>query len=309
MFELNKNRNDKLSHRLWLVIPLFFITLIFFTFLNGYKGIQSLALFDEDQELMIKEWESQNYSKVINITDSVLLTRPLNNMALSLGGFSRFYLAISQIDDEYRTKLLDYSIIQLRKSLLRGKNPIKQRVHYILGKAYYYKGHFYSDLSAYYLELTLKENFIPEDIYEFLGLTYKDLGKYNKSIDFLKMALKFNDTDLLNKAIGQALKDNADFNSALYYLRRAVELSDDDTIKENCLFLQGEIYLGENEFQEAEKVYSEILLLDNENADAHFYLGEVYQNKNDYIQARSEWRKALRADPYHELASKRLKYR
>ena len=50
----------------------------------------------------------------------------------------------------------------------------------------------------------------------------------------------------------------------------------------------------------------EILAIDPNAADAHYYLGEIYSKMNDPIRARAEWRKALAIDGSHYGA--RLRY-
>ena len=42
------------------------------------------------------------------------------------------------------------------------------------------------------------------------------------------------------------------------------------------------------------------------SADAHFYLGELFQERGETERARFEWREAFRIDPNHLEAIQRL---
>ena len=54
------------------------------------------------------------------------------------------------------------------------------------------------------------------------------------------------------------------------------------------------------------KVVKELIKLNENNAGAYFYRGEIFYLKNDLIKARSEWRKTLQIDPSHIKAKKRI---
>ena len=61
----------------------------------------------------------------------------------------------------------------------------------------------------------------------------------------------------------------------------------------------GNIYVEENELSKAEDQYKKVLDLNPESADAHYYLGELYEKLDQSVKARAEWRKVLSIDPSH----------
>ena len=70
--------------------------------------------------------------------------------------------------------------------------------------------------------------------------------------------------------------------------------------------LLGQIYLDEENYQEAEKEYRSMLEIDPNYADAFYGIGVIYESRGELVKARSEWRKALRLDVNHQGAKLRL---
>jgi tetratricopeptide (TPR) repeat protein len=53
------------------------------------------------------------------------------------------------------------------------------------------------------------------------------------------------------------------------------------------------------DFLKAEEQYKEIIKLNPKSANAYFNLGEIYNQLNDMVKARSYWRETLKIDPSH----------
>ncbi len=51
--------------------------------------------------------------------------------------------------------LFDKAVVSLRKALVFNDKNLTSEIYYVLGKAYYHKGHFYTDLAVKYLELSI----------------------------------------------------------------------------------------------------------------------------------------------------------
>ena len=68
----------------------------------------------------------------------------------------------------------------------------------------------------------------------------------------------------------------------------------------------GQIYLEEENYDDAKKEFETILEKDINNADAYYGLGVIYEKQGELVKARAEWRKALRIDVNHQNALKKM---
>lgn len=59
---------------------------------------------------------------------------------------------------------------------------------------------------------------------------------------------------------------------------------------------------SEGDFRSALAKYKEIALLDNENAEAHFKVGELYHQLGELPPAMSAYIRTVDLDPYHKKA-------
>ncbi len=67
-----------------------------------------------------------------------------------------------------------------------------------------------------------------------------------------------------------------------------------------------EISKSRDDYDRAEKHYLSIISDFGENAEVHYQLGELYNQKGDTTRARSEWRTTIKQDPAHAKARARL---
>jgi tetratricopeptide (TPR) repeat protein len=189
---------------------------------------------------------------------------------------------------------------------LYEKPPLPGEIDYVLGKAYYQKGRFYSDLSVRYMSFSLDKNFEGDDSYEYLGLAYNNIGEYDKSITYLLKASEENPSDLLYLVLAQTYYQTGDTAAAEEYLDRSINKSSDAGLTQTARALLGDIYMRRGEYLKAEAQYLKIIEQNPQNADSHFYLGEIYYNLGDPIKARASWRRAIWIDPNHFGAKTRL---
>ena len=87
---------------------------------------------------------------------------------------------------------------------------------------------------------------------------------------------------------------------------RAINKSQDAVLIEKARFLLGDIYFQNKEYIKSEEQYLKVLEGRPQNPDSHFHLGEIYAALGDMVKARASWRKALRIDPNHFGALRRL---
>lgn len=256
-------------------------------------------------------WKAENYQGVYDVSSILLEKNPLNNTAVAFKGYSAFFLALSQTETSISQTYLDEAINNLRiASYYSGKDTLPQ-IYYMLGKAYFQKNnissyHYYSDLAIKYLELAKSKGYVSADIPEYLGLCYADLGYTNQSLAAFTDALLLRESDVLLLAIAQQYLKNSQTDIAKQYLFRVnYESKNDDIILKSKLLL-ADIYLLENNYEAAEKEYTEVLNKDPTIADAYYGMGNIYEKSGDIAKARSEWRKALKMQVNHTGAIKKL---
>jgi tetratricopeptide (TPR) repeat protein len=251
-------------------------------------------------------WDAKDYQEIVRVTEDELRRNPMDPGCLVFNGFAHFYTGANQTVTEEKLAHVDAAIRSLRRVRLFENPPLAGEVEYVLGKAYYQKGEYYSDLSVQYMVSSLDRNFTGQDSYEYLGLAYNTLGDYEKSIAYLLKASEQNPSDLLYLVLAQTYYQTGDKAAAEEYLDRAINKSSDSGLTQKARSLLGDIYLQGGEFLKAEAQYLKIVEVNPQNADAHFYLGEVYYNLGDPIKARASWRRAVRIDPNHFGAKTRL---
>ncbi|WP_319561598.1 tetratricopeptide repeat protein [Marispirochaeta sp.] len=251
-------------------------------------------------------WEQMNYEEINLRCAEVLESSPLNMDALVYNGLSYFYRGVAKFTLEDKIPLFDQAIEYLRLADLTAEYPLKGSVHYILAKTYYHKGRYYTDLAINYMLSSLDLGYQGIDSYEYLGLSYSELGEYEKSVEYFEKALDQNPSDTLYLVLGQTYFSMEEFSRAEETLLRCLNATGDIATQQKARFLLGRIYLNRKEYLKAENQYREILAINKNSADSYFYLGSIYDELNDTIKARAEWRKALEIDPTHHGARQKL---
>ncbi|MDX9800327.1 MAG: tetratricopeptide repeat protein [Spirochaetia bacterium] len=250
-------------------------------------------------EIIMELWDNQKYSDLIEYCDNILEKDPSSFDALMFRGISSFYEGSSRVNLEERLPFIDDAVFFLRKAVLFDEKKMRPQIDYVLGKAYYHKGRYYCDLSVKYLEKSLLANHIGKDTYDYLGLSYMELGNREKSAEYFEIAAENNPSDILFLILAQVYIDLGKSEKAEEYLLRSNNKTTDPQIEEKNLFLLGQIYQDRNEMLKAENSYQRIIQKNPGSADAYYKLGLLYEIAGDKIKARAEWRNALRADPEH----------
>ncbi len=251
-------------------------------------------------------WEEKNYGEIIRVTDSILKKNPMDPHALVFNGFANFYTGVNQTSAEDKIFYIDAAVKSLRRAKLHSRPPLRGEADYILGKSYYHKGLHYADLSARYMLDSIQEKYIGQDSYEYLGLAFSSLGEYGESLKYFLKAGENNPSDLLFLTLAQTYYQLGDKASSEEYLMRAVNKSQDPLLTEKARFLLGDIYFQNKEYIKSEEQYLKVLEMNPQSPDTHFHLGEVYAALGDGVKARAYYRRALRIDPNHFGALRRL---
>jgi len=265
------------------------------------------GIVNEKREVL-RVWNDGDYKQVYEISKTSLSEKPVDYFLLSINGFSAYQLGISQINNQNTVLYIDESIRSLRKALLLRESNSDGRVHYVLGKAYSYKGSEYADLTIKYLELANALSYDAQDTPEFLGLAYAACGDYRRSVEAFSQAFDPDraPSDTLLLSIARSYMAMQEYNMAIGYLQRCIDTSPDSKSIVIARFLLAEIYRNTGDFDSAETQFLSILNDSGENAEVHFQLGELYNLKGDTTRARAEWRIAYRQDPAHARARARL---
>ena len=252
---------------------------------------------------IVDAWNQYDYQKVNELTAVLLEENPFNNFALVYHGFSSFYVALSQLDTLSTQNYLDDAINSLRIALYSSKSKLKGQIAYVLGKAYFYKNtitsYYYSDLAIKYLEEAKNSGYKPDDLYEYLGLSYAALDMTMESIAAFTEALIVRESYSLLLSIGEQYYKAGQENVAKQYLYRIVNDCEDDNLVNKSLNLLGLIYIDEKDYGKARESFDNILKKNQNSADAFYGIGVIYEKQGDLVKARSEWRKALKIHVNH----------
>jgi tetratricopeptide (TPR) repeat protein len=259
-------------------------------------------------------WKNGEYKEVYDESGLRLAEKPLDFFLLSLRGYSAYQLAVAQINNQDMQMYDDESISALRKALLQKGGERNGRVRYVLGKAYFTKGPDYANLAVRYLEEALLFSYRADDIPEYLGLAYAELGDYRKSIEAFSEALVPVDkdgaddspSDILLLAIARSYFEMSEFDSARAYLAQCIDASKDFSVQVSARLLLGRVLMKKGDVEGAEQQYLRILNEGGDQADARYELGVLYAARGENTKARAEWRKVLRLDPAYTPAIARL---
>ena len=302
-----RKKKKKASGKLILLIAV--IAAVSFPVYKTVKNGNIILPFDKKpgkNEKIMTMWESHQYAELITYTEDLINSNSTDFNALVFNGFSNFYEGLSHFSLEERIPYIDQSVISLRKALVFNQKNLTAEIYYVLGKAYYHKGHFYTDLAVKYLEKSIEGGFIGEDVYEYLGLIYSAAGRKDKSAESFEKAVEKNPSDLLYLSLAQVYLELGKDEEAEEYLIRTSNKTTDNELEEKSYFLLAEIYEKRNDIIKMEDMLKKILQNNPRSADAYYKLGEIYEKSGDNVKARSEWRKALRIDPEHYGARLKL---
>ncbi len=251
-------------------------------------------------------WNKMKYKELINKSAGILEDNPLNPTVLIYTGLANFYYGNTFYKYEEKIGFIDRAIVLLRKALLlkgRGRIPskVKAQITNVLGKAYFYKGKFYMDLSILYIEKAIKDGYIDDSTYEHLGLAYKHIGRYDESIFYLKKISGEKRSDFILFELAKVYLKKKKIREAGKLLKEAEALSRNDIRLELIRIELGKLFILEKKFTEA---LDQFLLIVNKNSNSYYgylYLGDVYKELSEDVKKRAAWKKAYRLNNSIEI--------
>jgi len=156
------------------------------------------------------------------------------------------------------------------------------------------------------LERSIESGYMGADTYEYLGLAYSSLAKYEKSADYFQLAIDQDPTDMRFLALAQAHINAGNTAEGETYLLQTIATTEDGVVEQRSRYLLAKIYGDLGRLADAESEYRAIIDKNPRAADALYSLGEIRLKLDKPIEARAYWRDALIIDPNHYGA--RLRY-
>ncbi len=127
-----------------------------------------------------------------------------------------------------------------------------------------------------------------------LADTYRKLNRYSQAIIYYRKVLDFNPGSYEARfGLGITLKNLGKYDDALEEIKKSLEIK----ISPEGYRLLGEIYFNKGIIDLAIKNFQESLLLDSSSAEAHFFLGFAYGEKGMHKEGREEIKKAIQINP------------
>lgn len=305
-----KKKNHIIRNIISILVGLLLIAAIVVGIVFAVKNFNSHHISAKTLSKYWSEQDSTKYEKIYNDGKILLQSDPFNNTALIYYGYSCFYLAVSQTDSSEIQNYLEECISSLRLALYSAKEKTIPQIHYMLGKAYFYKNkiaeNYYADLTIENLNKALALGYEADDIYEYLGMSYAALGKTTESIAAFSEALLVRESNNLLVSIAEQYMKNEQYNSSKQYLFRVINNCDNDLLIEKSRLMLANIYLEEENIEDAQKEFEEVLKNNTNSDDAHYGIGVIYEKQGNIVKARAEWRNTLKIRGNHAGALKKL---
>jgi tetratricopeptide (TPR) repeat protein len=251
-------------------------------------------------------WEEGRYAEIADIAEARLEKSPVDTGALLYSGYAHFYMAISRLSAEERLADLEKAITRLRLLKALDMTDRPERIDYILGKSYLLKGAYWADLAALYLESSLTAGYLASDSYEFIGRAHSALGNLEIALEWYAKAAESYPTDRLFLTLGREAFQLGRYNESESYYLRGIEETRDEALRKRGLSELGRLYYDVGNYARARDVLEELVILEPNDPEIHFLIGETYLALEDEDSARRSWFRVTRIDPGHVGALRRL---
>lgn len=261
-------------------------------------------------QTILAAWNERDYDLIIRETSAVLQERPVDAFFLAFNGFALYYSALRTNDGEQRIAMMRDSVSILRKALLVGIPELTPQIHYVVGKASYYRGREFYDDCIRFLNQALELGYSSSDIWEYLALAYRELGLLDDSLAAFSKAISAHpDSMPLILAAAKVSQQTADTDQAYVFAQKVWVDGQDQFLQEQAGLILASIFLGRDQYPQALEILETIKKRNADSADAWYYEGLVYQKMNDLIRARAAWRRAVAIDPMHVESRNKLNER
>ncbi len=186
-------------------------------------------------------------------------------------------------------------VFELVKQMAK-EYPGDRRAHYILGSQFYFRNQREEALASFNKALEIDANYAP--VFNMLGYTYASLGRYEEAKDALKKyAELLPDHPNPRDSYGELLLLTGNYDEATKAFLMA------DSLKPGVYFVLrhlGQSCLQQGKYVEAMNYYKKALeaaVSDAEKGDAHFEMGVLALEMEDYMMAQREAEMCQKLDP------------
>lgn len=260
-----------------------------------------------DTEDAFALWNAGDFEGVIERTGAQLADYPLDETALSLRGFARFYLAVQMVDNEQKQLLLIGAVQDLRRALLLDDPALEPEIHYVLGKTFFTMGSFFYDEAVKELEKASALGFDQLDLLEYLAIASASLQRYDDAVGYYEAAIARNNEAIHKISLADLLIDLERYEYADTLLVEAIAAEPDNTLLQHAFLSRGRLFRARGDYDAALATYESLLEINSSSAEAHYGLGETLLALGENERARFEWREAIRLDPNHIESLQRLR--
>jgi Tfp pilus assembly protein PilF len=133
-----------------------------------------------------------------------------------------------------------------------------------------------------------------EDALTGLAVVYADLGDSARSSELLKRLTDKSPSPRTLMALASQYEQLRDYGLAAETLRRALELQPENTELKRAY---GQNLLLADRYDEALKVYTDIVNEDAKDWQSQLRISQIYRHKKDFSKAREASKRALAIDP------------
>ncbi|MFW5796408.1 MAG: tetratricopeptide repeat protein [Alkalispirochaeta sp.] len=260
----------------------------------------------EATEDIVELWNTGQYDGLLDEAEERLDEFPLDETALALRGFTRFYLAMQEVNEEQRQTLLNGTVVDLQRVLLLDEPEMEGEVHYVLGKAFFHRGRFFYDAAIEKLLIAREMGVHQLDLLEYLALASDELGRSSDAIAFFREAIEMGDEAVHKVNLADILIEEGRHDEAEELLDDTIEGTSDVVVLQHALDSLGRSYRRQERWEDALDAYRRLLEVNESSVRARFGLGETYLAMGENNLARYEWREAVRLDPNHIESLQRL---
>ncbi|AEM22443.1 TPR domain-containing protein [Brachyspira intermedia PWS/A] len=199
--------------------------------------------------------------------------------------------------------IIDQVIEVLKEYIKKDKNNVKALT--LLGRAYYSNRDNKKAEKQFRKALLINPNDDKALYYTAVNYLYNFRGneKYNEALKLIKKAIELNANDSAYwHLLGYINRENKNYYAAIEYSEKAVKLNksyvvDDGNYMEYYLTVIGESYFKLGKYDEAIKVFKEIIKLPRHDQSDFMYLGLSYFAKKEYDKAIENYEKVLEIHP------------
>jgi tetratricopeptide (TPR) repeat protein len=261
---------------------------------------------DDGTSELREAWDRQDYQQVSVLSDELLLDSPLDSTLLLYNGIAHFYYGITLVNHDERQEQLNAAMFSLRKLLYSPPPGYREQIWYILGKVYFHKGSYYYDNAVEYFLRCVEGGYQAEDLLEYLGVIYLDLGESQTGIEYILAAIEENPRDILYFTAAEEYEKQGSYELALEYYDTSRRLTSDNFLDQEAKIGRGRVLYATGDFDGSKAILEEVIADNSQAAEAYFFLGEIYAAEGDMVKARANWREAYNQDRSYTPALERL---